>query len=161
MGDRIGIGYDIHRTVAGRPLVLGGVVIPAEFGLLGHSDADVVLHAICDAILGAAGLGDIGEHFPDSDPQWQGAASTQFVREALRLAAAKGLRPGNVDVLIIAERPRLGPLKQAIRAGIAAALELPESAVNVKAGTNEGIDALGRGEAIACQAVALLRAAWC
>jgi 2-C-methyl-D-erythritol 2,4-cyclodiphosphate synthase len=153
---RIGIGSDIHRTQAGRPLLLAGVPIPCEFGLLGHSDADVVLHALCDALLGAAGLGDIGEMFPDSDPTLRGADSQQFVRQVVQRLAERGLRPSNVDITILAERPRLTPFKPQMRTTLAALLGLPESCVNVKAGTNEGLDAIGRGEAIACHAVAMI-----
>lgn len=158
MNPRIGFGHDIHRVAPGRPLRLGGVAVPADFGLLGHSDADVVLHALCDALLGAAGAGDIGELFPDSDARWKDADSRVFVAEALRRVALGGWRIMNVDLTILAERPKLGPRKAEIRAAIAAMLGLPPEAVNVKAGTNEGLDAVGRGEAIECYAVALLEA---
>jgi 2-C-methyl-D-erythritol 2,4-cyclodiphosphate synthase len=154
---RAGIGYDVHRTVANRPLVLGGVRIPSERGLLGHSDADVVLHAICDALLGAAGLGDIGELFPDTDPKNRGADSRSFAREVVRRLAERGFSPINVDVMILAEQPKLAPHKAAVRASIAEALGILPDAVGVKAGTNEGLDAIGRGEAIACLATALIR----
>lgn len=153
---RVGIGYDVHRTVPGRPLVLGGVRIEAETGLAGHSDADVVLHALCDALLGAAGMGDIGELFPDTNPRYAGADSRAFVSEVLRRVRAAGLVPWNADVMILAERPRLGPYKGAIRAAVAELLGLPAERVAVKAGTNEGLDAVGRGEAIACWAAVLL-----
>jgi 2-C-methyl-D-erythritol 2,4-cyclodiphosphate synthase len=156
MNLRIGFGHDIHRTAAGRPLVLGGVTIPSEFGLLGHSDADVVLHAVCDALLGATGMGDIGELFPDTDPRWRGAASRVFVRECLSRVAAANFQIVNLDLLILAERPKLGPLKGDIRDSVATLLRLEPWRVNVKAGTNEGLDAVGRGEAIACTAVVLL-----
>lgn len=156
MTQRIGFGHDIHRTVAGRPLRLGGVAVASDFGLLGHSDADVVLHALCDALLGAAGAGDIGEVFPDSDARWKDADSRIFVAEALRRVTLGGWRIQNVDITILAERPKLGPRKAEIRAAIAEMLGLEAESVNVKAGTSEGLDAVGRGEAIACYAVALL-----
>jgi 2-C-methyl-D-erythritol 2,4-cyclodiphosphate synthase len=156
-GFRTGIGYDVHRTALGCPLVLGGVRIPAERGLIGHSDADVVLHAICDALLGAAGLGDIGELFPDSDPRHRGADSREFVREVVRRLAAHEFSPVNVDVMILAEQPRLAPHKSAMQSAIAALLAVEPDAVGVKAGTNEGLDAIGRGEAIGCIATALIR----
>ena len=153
---RTGIGYDVHRTAAGRTLVLGGVRIPWERGLAGHSDADVVLHALCDALLGAAGLGDIGELFPDSDPQHRGADSGSFVREVVRRLDERSFFPINVDLMILAEAPKLTPHKAAIRERIAELLGIGPEAVGVKAGTNEGLDAVGRGEAIACMATALI-----
>ncbi len=153
---RTGLGYDLHRLVPGRPLVLGGVRLPYERGLLGHSDADVVLHALCDALLGAAGLGDIGELFPDTDPAWRGADSRTFVADVLGRVAAAGFRPGNVDLVIHAQQPRLGAVKAEIRSSVAGLLGLPPDAVGVKAKTNEGLDAVGRGEAIACWAAVLL-----
>jgi len=154
---RTGIGYDIHRTAAGRRLVLGGVEVPTERGLAGHSDADVVLHAVCDALLGAAGLGDIGELFPPDDPRWKDADSRRFVAIVLERVAAAGLAPVNVDVVIHAERPRLEAYKGRIRASLAALLRIPVGDAGVKATTNEGLDAVGRGEAIACWATVLLR----
>ena len=157
LASRVGIGYDLHRTAADRPLILGGVSIPAEFGLDGHSDADVVLHAICDALLGAAGLGDIGELFPDTDPQWAGADSRMFVAAILVKVRAEGFDVQNVDLIIHAQRPRLGPHKATICTAVAQMLSLPEDCVGVKATTNEGLDAIGRGEAIACWASVLLR----
>lgn len=156
---RTGIGYDLHRTAAGRRLVLGGVDVPCVFGLAGHSDADVVLHALCDALLGAAGLGDIGEHFPDTDAAHKGADSRAFVREVLARVSHAGLSVVNVDVIIHAERPRLMPYKSLIRASLAELLGIPRESVGVKAATNEGLDAVGRGEAIACFASVLLRGA--
>jgi 2-C-methyl-D-erythritol 2,4-cyclodiphosphate synthase len=153
---RIGIGYDLHRIEDGRPLVLGGVRIPCTFGLAGHSDADVVLHAVCDALLGAAGLGDIGELFPDADPAYQGADSRRFLADVLGRVRLAGYLVGNVDVTIHAERPKLTKHKVRIRASLAALLKLPPDAVGVKATTNEGLDAIGRGEAIACWATVLL-----
>jgi len=156
---RTGIGYDIHRLVPGRPLLLGGVRIPFELGLLGHSDADVVLHALCDALLGAVGEQDIGELFPDTDPAWAGCDSRQFVAEALRRVRAAGCTPGNVDLIIHAQQPRLSAHKPRIRESVASLLQLDPDRVSVKATTNEGLDAIGRGEAIACWATALVVAA--
>jgi 2-C-methyl-D-erythritol 2,4-cyclodiphosphate synthase len=156
MTPRIGIGYDLHRLMAGRRLVLGGVEIPFDRGLLGHSDADVVLHALTDALLGACGQPDIGDLFPDRDPAWKDADSRQFLRAALRRVHAAGLRVSNVDLIIHAEQPRLGPYKNQIRASVAHLLELPPDHVGLKATTNEGLDAIGRGEALACWAAAVL-----
>jgi len=153
---RTGIGYDLHRTAEGRPLILGGVRIEHPRGLAGHSDADVVLHALCDALLGAAGLGDIGELFPDADPTHKDADSRIFLRNVLVRLRAAGFAVANVDVVIHAEQPRLGPHKRQIRESLATLLELPPDAVCVKATTNEGLDAVGRNEAIACWATALL-----
>jgi 2-C-methyl-D-erythritol 4-phosphate cytidylyltransferase/2-C-methyl-D-erythritol 2,4-cyclodiphosphate synthase len=155
---RAGMGYDLHRLVAGRPLVLGGVTIPADRGALGHSDADVVCHAITDAILGAVGLGDIGHHFPESDPRWKGASSLDLLSRAAALIVNEGYEVGNVDVTVILETPRLRPHIDAMRQAIAGCLEVDPSRVSIKAKTNEGVDAVGRGEAIAAHAVALLRA---
>jgi len=154
---RIGLGYDSHRLAPGRPLKLGGVEIPSPAGLVGHSDADVVLHALVDALLGAAGLGDIGEWFPDTDPRWQGVDSAFFLRETLERLAEKGFRVCQADVIILAETPRLGPYKERIRHHLAQLLGLPAEQVNVKAKTNEGLDAIGRGEAIACQALVAIQ----
>jgi 2-C-methyl-D-erythritol 2,4-cyclodiphosphate synthase len=153
---RIGIGYDLHRLVAGRPLLLGGVQIPCERGLLGHSDADVVLHALCDALLGAAAQPDIGDLFPDTDPAWKGADSRRFLAAVLERVRGLGLTPGNVDVVIHAQQPRLGPHKETIRAQLATLLAISPQCVGVKATTNEGLDAIGRGEAIACWAAVVL-----
>jgi len=154
---RIGIGYDIHRFGADRVLVLGGVAFPGEPGLIGHSDADPVMHAVADAILGAAALGDLGDHFPDNDPAWEGADSAQILAEAVRLAAAqRGLRPVNVDVNVIAERPRLAAHKQAMRARLSDILGLPLDSVSVKARTGEGLGPVGQGQAIEVQAVILM-----
>lgn len=155
---RIGIGYDIHRLVEGRKLVLGGVEIPFEKGLLGHSDSDVLTHAICDALLGAAALGDIGAHFPDTDPRWAGASSLDFLAHVVDLLADRGYRVANVDATVIAERPKLKPQIQAIRDRLASVLEVHLDQVSVKAKTSEGLESIGHGEAIAAQAVALLRA---
>jgi 2-C-methyl-D-erythritol 4-phosphate cytidylyltransferase / 2-C-methyl-D-erythritol 2,4-cyclodiphosphate synthase len=154
---RVGSGYDLHRLVDGRPLVLGGVTVPYERGLEGHSDADVLCHAITDAVLGAAAAGDIGQHFPDTDERWRGASSVELLKQAVALVRRAGYRLVNVDATIIAERPKLGPYRAAIAAAVAGALGVPPDAVSVKAKTNEGVDATGRGEAVAVHAVALLR----
>lgn len=156
---RVGSGYDIHRTHRarpGRPLVLGGVRFEGEPGLQGHSDADVVLHAIIDAILGAAALGDIGTHFPPHDPRFKDADSTLLLRRTVAAVRCAGFNLLNVDVTVIAERPRIGPRADEMRRAIAAALDVPVARVSVKAKTNEGLDAVGRGEAVAAWAVALV-----
>jgi 2-C-methyl-D-erythritol 2,4-cyclodiphosphate synthase len=151
---RVGSGHDSHRLEAGHPLILGGVRIEYPCGLAGHSDADVVLHAVTDAILGAAGLGDIGEHFPDTDPKWRGADSALFLRETL--AKLGGNRVVNIDVTIFAQEPKLMPHKAAIRSNLAKLLGINETSVNVKAKTGEGVGHIGRAEAIACHAVVLI-----
>jgi 2-C-methyl-D-erythritol 4-phosphate cytidylyltransferase/2-C-methyl-D-erythritol 2,4-cyclodiphosphate synthase len=153
---RIGNGYDLHRLVPGRPLVLGGVTIPFDKGLLGHSDADVICHAVTDAILGAAGAGDIGRHFPDTDPAWKDANSLELLRQAMGVVARDGFAVGNVDVVVIAQLPKLAPHVDRIRAAVASALGCHPSQVSVKGKTNEGVDSIGAGESIAAQAVALL-----
>ena len=153
---RVGVGYDLHRLVEGRPLVLGGVTVPSERGALGHSDADVICHAVTDAILGAARAGDIGQHYPDTDPRWKGASSIALLQEVVSLVRERGLAIENVDVVVILERPKIGPHRAAIQSRLAEALGIDESRVSVKAKTNEGVDAVGRGEAIAAHAVALL-----
>lgn len=153
---RVGQGFDVHRFRIGRPMVLGGFHVPSDVGLDGHSDADVVLHAVTDAVLGAAGAGDIGEHFPPTDPRWQGVDSTAFVRHALALAAEKGLGLVNCDVTVIGERPKIGPNREAIRDSLAATLDLDPGAVNIKATTTEGLGWTGRREGLACMAVVLL-----
>lgn len=153
---RIGNGYDVHRLVAGRKLMLGGVDVPHTKGLLGHSDADVLLHALSDAILGAIGEGDIGRHFPDTDPEYKGADSIKLLRQVMDLADAKGYRIGNVDATIVAQRPKLAPFIQQMRLNIARALSTEEERVNVKATTTEELGFAGRGEGIAAYAVALL-----
>ena len=153
---RIGIGSDLHRLEAGRRLVLGGVEVDDARGPVAHSDGDALLHAIIDAMLGAAGLGDIGDHFPDSDPQYRGADSRRLLRTAAGLLADRGLRVTQVDATVLLERPKLGPHKQSMREHIAADLGLPAGAVNVKAKTNEGLGPIGRGEAVAAEAVVLL-----
>ena len=154
---RAGTGYDLHRLVPGRPLVLGGVTIPADRGALGHSDADVVCHAVTDAILGAACLGDIGRHFPDSEPTWKGASSLDLLSRAVALVRAQGLGVGNVDVTVILEAPKIRDHIDAMRANVAKAIGLDVARVSIKGKTNEGVDAIGRGDAIAAHAVALIR----
>ena len=156
MSIRVGHGYDLHRLVDGRPLWLGGVEIPHARGLLGHSDGDVVLHAICDAILGAMGAGDIGEHFPDSDPRYRGIASSELVRQVTARMGEQGWRIGNLDVTICAEQPRLAPHRAVMRARVAALLGIAANQVSIKAKTNEGLDAVGRSEAIAATVLVLL-----
>ena len=154
---RAGLGCDLHRLVPGRPLVLGGVTIPSERGAQGHSDADVVCHAVTDAILGAAALGDIGFHFPDSDPRWKDARSLDLLRQTVSMAAERGFEVGNVDVTVMLESPKLRGYIDQIRRSLAGALGIEADRISVKAKTNEGVDAIGRGEAIAAQAIALLR----
>ncbi|HRJ79400.1 MAG TPA: 2-C-methyl-D-erythritol 2,4-cyclodiphosphate synthase [Planctomycetota bacterium] len=152
----VGIGYDIHRLVEGRKLMLGGVHVPYERGCLGHSDADPLLHAITDALLGAAGKGDIGEHFPDTDPKWKDADSTRLLKTVGELIKEAGFEIENIDANVIAEAPKLGKFKRKMEARIADVLEIRTAQVNVKARTNEGCDSLGRKEAIAAQAVVSL-----
>jgi 2-C-methyl-D-erythritol 2,4-cyclodiphosphate synthase len=154
---RIGHGYDVHRLVEGRKLILGGVDIPYEKGLLGHSDADVLLHAISDAILGAIGEGDIGRHFPDTDPRYKGADSLKLLAHVMKLAEEKGFRLGNVDATIVAQRPKLAPHIPLMRENIAGVLSAGIDRVNVKATTTEELGFAGRGEGIAAYAVALLK----
>ena len=153
---RIGQGYDVHRLVEGRRLILGGVQIPYEKGLLGHSDADVLLHALMDALLGAAALGDIGQHFPDKDPQYEGADSMELLDRVCALLRQKGYRVGNCDCTVIAQRPKLAPYIPAMRENIASALGIPTDRVSVKATTEEGLGFTGEGAGIAAQAIALL-----
>ena len=153
---RIGHGYDVHRLVDGRKLILGGVDIPYSRGLLGHSDADVLLHAISDAILGAIGEGDIGRHFPDTDPLYKGADSLKLLSHVMSLAVAKGYKLGNLDATVVAQRPKLAPHIQKMRENIAAVLYVEIDRVNVKATTTEELGFSGRGEGIAAYAVALL-----
>ena len=153
---RIGQGYDVHRLVAERPLILGGIEIPYEKGLLGHSDADVLLHAISDALLGAAALGDIGAHFPDSDPAYRGADSAELLRAVGDLIRASGYEIGNIDSTVVCQAPKFAPHIPAMRARIAEVLALPVGAVSVKASTEEHMGFTGRGEGIAAHAVCLL-----
>jgi len=149
---RVGTGYDVHRLVEGRKLIIGGVDIPHEKGLLGHSDADVLLHAICDALLGAAGLGDIGKHFPDTAVQYKGISSLMLLAEVCGLLGQKGYRVNNIDATIVAERPKMAGHVPTMVANIASALQVEPSAVNVKATTTEGLGFAGRGEGIAAYA---------
>jgi 2-C-methyl-D-erythritol 2,4-cyclodiphosphate synthase len=153
---RVGIGRDLHRLAAGRRLVLGGVELDSPKGAVAHSDGDALLHAIIDAMLGAAGLGDIGDLFPDNDPAYQDADSRDLLRAAATLLAGRGLRVAQVDATVMLERPKLGPHKQTMREQIAADLELDATDVNVKAKTGEELDAVGRGEAVAAEAVVVL-----
>ena len=156
-GMRVGIGYDLHRLVEGRTMILGGVTIPFDRGPLGHSDGDAICHALTDAVLGAAALGDIGRHFPDSDPKWKDADSVFMLQAAVELARDHGFRVESADAVVILERPKLAPYIAAIAARVAAALGVDAQQVSVKGKTNEGIDAIGRGEAVAVHAVAVLR----
>jgi 2-C-methyl-D-erythritol 2,4-cyclodiphosphate synthase len=151
---RVGVGFDMHRLVAGRPLVLGGVAVPCERGLDGDSDADVLTHAVLDALLGAAGAGDIGTHFGVGRPEMQGISSLVLLRRAMEIVAGRGYQPGNVDATVVAEAPRLGPHVAAMRTMLAGVLKLSEDAVNVKGTTAKGLGALGAGEGIAAFAVA-------
>ncbi|MBI4853876.1 MAG: 2-C-methyl-D-erythritol 2,4-cyclodiphosphate synthase [Acidobacteria bacterium] len=153
---RIGTGYDIHRLEIGRPLILGGIEIPFEKGLVGHSDADVISHAICDALLGAIALGDIGEHFPDTDPNYKGVSSLKFLEKALTLLREHGYKISNIDITICAERPKLGKWKNIIKEKLAETLQISITQINIKGKTNEGLDSIGRGEAIAVSAIALI-----
>jgi len=155
---RVGLGYDSHRFVEGRPLILGGVTIPHSHGLAGHSDADAVAHALTDAILGAAGAGNIGQLFPDTDPQWKDADSMELLRTAHELVRGRGLRLVQADLTVITELPKLQPHLAPMAASLAARLALPTGAINVKAKTNEGMGFIGRGEGLAVMAVALLEA---
>lgn len=155
---RIGIGYDLHRLVSGRKLVLGGVDIPFALGAAGHSDGDCLVHAVIDALLGAAGAGDIGGHFPDTDPRWKDARSTDLLERVMGLLRDKGFEVVNVDIVIVAEAPRLGPYHGAIRDALCPILGIAPSDLGVKAKTSEGVGPIGEGLAIACHAAALLRA---
>ncbi len=155
---RVGMGYDIHRLVSGRRLVLGGVEIPFERGLLGHSDADVLTHALCDALLGAAGMGDIGLHFPDTDDAWADIDSLELLQQVKEMIAPQW-RIGNIDATVLAQVPKIGPYREQMRAKLAAVLEIAPERINIKATTTESLDAVGRGEGIGAQCVALLRRA--
>ena len=158
MSVRCGIGYDLHRLAEGRKLIIGGMEIPFDRGPVGHSDGDVVAHAMVDALLGAAGLGDIGTHFPDTDPRWKGANSLLFLEHARRLLDEQKFVIEHIDVVVILEKPKLGPHFPKMREVLAKALGLPVEKVHLKAKTNEGVDAVGRGEAIAAHTVATLSA---
>ena len=153
---RIGHGYDVHKLVEGRDLILGGVKIDYEKGLLGHSDADVLLHAVSDALLGAAGLGDIGRHFPDTDPKYKGADSLELLREVYQKISEKGFRVGNIDVTMIAQKPKLKDFIPQMQKNIAAAVGVTPDRVNVKATTEEKLGFTGSGEGMSCHAVCLL-----
>jgi 2-C-methyl-D-erythritol 2,4-cyclodiphosphate synthase len=153
---RVGQGVDAHRLVAGRALRLGGVEVPYKCGLEGHSDGDVLLHAVASALLGAVGAGDLGSHFPSSDPQWQGVASGDLVAEVMRLVRERGFAIGNVDATVIAQAPRLAPFRDAMMRGVARALDVDPARVSVKVTSTDGLGAIGRGDGIAAQAVVLL-----
>ena len=154
---RIGLGYDIHSLALERKLFIGGIEIPYIKGLMGHSDADVLIHAICDALLGAISEGDIGEHFPDTDPKYQGISSTELLKLVLKLVNKKKYSIANIDAVIIAQEPGMAPFKKRIQENLAKILEIETDAVSIKAKTNEGMGEVGRKEAIACYAVALLK----
>ena len=156
---RVGIGYDYHRLVAGRKLRLGGVEIPFDKGLAGHSDGDVLTHALCDALLGAAGLGDLGQHFPDTDPQWKDASSLELLRRVAEMVRQKGWRVAQADTVVVAEQPKLADYFDAMRATLAGPLAVAPAQVNIKAKTTEGQETIGRGEAMAAHAIALLEPA--
>jgi 2-C-methyl-D-erythritol 2,4-cyclodiphosphate synthase len=156
MSTRCGIGYDLHRLEAGRKLIVGGVQLPFDKGPAGHSDGDVLAHALCDALFGAAGLGDIGTHFPDTDPRWKGANSLIFLRRAQELLEEKKFAIEHVDAVVILEKPKLGPHFPAMREILATTLQVASEKIHLKAKTNEGVDAIGRGEAIAAWVVATL-----
>ncbi|MEW6662215.1 MAG: 2-C-methyl-D-erythritol 2,4-cyclodiphosphate synthase [Bacillota bacterium] len=153
---RVGLGFDVHRLVAGRRLILGGVEIPYELGLAGHSDADVLVHALMDALLGALALGDIGQHFPDNDSQYAGIDSFLLLKRVMDLVKSQGYRVGNADLVVIAQRPKLAPYMAEMRQNLAKALEIDPSAMGVKATTTEHLGFTGRGEGIAAQAVVML-----
>jgi 2-C-methyl-D-erythritol 2,4-cyclodiphosphate synthase len=156
MSVRCGIGYDLHRLAEGRKLIVGGIELPFDKGSVGHSDGDVLAHALCDALLGAAGLGDIGTHFPDTDPKWKGANSLRFLEHARKLLDEKQFSIEHVDAVVITEKPKLGPHFLKMREALAKALGVPPEKIHLKAKTNEGVDAIGRGEAIAAHVVATL-----
>ena len=153
---RIGMGYDVHRLVKGRKLVLGGVTIPFEKGLLGHSDADVLVHAVCDALLGATGLGDIGLHFPDTDPEYKDIASIKILAKTYELINAKGFSIMNIDSTIFADAPKLSPYRDAMQKNISRTIEIGQDRVNIKATTFEGLGMIGKGEGIGAMCVALI-----
>jgi 2-C-methyl-D-erythritol 2,4-cyclodiphosphate synthase len=153
---RSGIGYDLHRLSEGRKLMIGGIEVRFDKGSVGHSDGDVLAHALCDALLGAASLGDIGTHFPDTDPQWKGANSLTFLEHTRQLLDQKKLRISHLDAVVVCEQPKLGPYFPAMRAALAKSLGIAPEQINLKAKTNEGMDAIGRGEAIAAHTIATL-----
>jgi 2-C-methyl-D-erythritol 2,4-cyclodiphosphate synthase len=153
---RAGIGYDLHRLAEGRKLILGGIELPFHKGPVGHSDGDALAHALCDALLGAAGLGDIGTHFPDTDPKWKDASSLRFLERVREMLAEHQFHIANIDAIVILEKPKLGPHFPAMRDALAKSLGVSVSTINLKAKTNEGVDAIGRGEAIAAQVIVTL-----
>ena len=153
---RVGLGYDVHRLVEDRKLILGGIDIPFERGLLGHSDADVLIHAICDALLGAAGLGDIGVHFPDTDPAYKDISSIKILRKTFQMVRSKGFSVVNIDTVIFAEIPKLSPYRQSMQTTLAATMELEPQRINIKATTTEGLGMIGQGEGIGAMCVALI-----
>lgn len=157
MADRIGTGFDVHRLAEGETLILGGVIIPSDIGTVGHSDADVLIHAMCDALLGALGLGDIGQHFPDNDMRWKDADSRQLLVYVMEWVRGKGYEIVNIDSTIVLQSPRIGPFISGMRANIAETMEVDITQVSVKATTTEGLGFEGRGEGISAQAVVLLR----
>ena len=152
----IGIGYDVHKLEAGRKLILGGVAIPFEKGLLGHSDADVLVHAVCDALLGAAALGDIGLHFPDTDPRFKNISSIKLLAETNAMVRDQGFTIGNIDTIIFAEAPKIGPYRKMMQEKLASTVEVDPNRINIKATTTEGLGVIGRGEGIGAMSVALL-----
>ncbi len=156
MSTRCGIGYDLHRLGKGRPLIIGGIELPFDKGPVGHSDGDVLAHAMCDALLGAGGLGDIGTHFPDTDPKWKGASSLVFLKHAKKLLADGNFAIEHIDAVVITEKPKLGPHFPKMREALTKALGITPEKIHLKAKTNEGVDAIGRGEAIAAHVVATL-----
>lgn len=153
---RCGIAYDLHRLAEGRKLMIGGIEVPSNVGSVGHSDGDVLAHALCDALLGAAGLGDIGTHFPDSDPKWKGASSLTFLEHARKLLDQHSMRINYLDAVVICERPKLGPHFPAMRAALSKTLGIAPEQIGLKAKTNEGLGEIGRGEAIAAHAIATI-----
>lgn len=153
---RVGLGYDVHKLCEGRPLIIGGIEIPYELGLLGHSDADVLTHAVMDALLGAAGLGDIGKHFPDTDERYKGADSVMLLREVAKMLEERNLFIGNIDATIIAQAPKMAPYLAEMKKVLAEALQIEETQMNLKATTEEGLGFTGKGEGISAQAIALL-----
>jgi 2-C-methyl-D-erythritol 2,4-cyclodiphosphate synthase len=156
MSTRCGIGYDLHRLAEGRKLIVGGIELPFDKGPVGHSDGDVLTHALCDALLGAAGLGDIGTHFPDTDPKWKGANSLLFLEHAKELLEERKFAIEHADAVVVLERPKLGPHFPKMREALARALGIGTEKIHLKAKTNEGVDAIGRGEAIAAHVVVTL-----
>jgi len=153
---RIGIGYDVHKLATGRKLVLGGIVIPFEKGLLGHSDADVLVHAVCDALLGAAAMGDIGLHFPDTDPEFKNISSLKLLTETNAIVRDHGFTIGNIDTIVFAEAPQIGPYRKMMQEKLAATVEVDPGCINIKATTTEGLGIIGKGEGIGAMSVALL-----